>query len=57
MAFVSALMDGALGAMHTASRAVRTSGVLTSPLASVTSREKVVWDWPDPVDRMIEELV
>ncbi len=33
----------------------RTSGVVT-PLAGIKSREKVVWDWPDSVDRMIEEL-
>jgi hypothetical protein len=27
-----------------------------SPLASVKSREKVVWDWPDAADRLIEDL-
>jgi len=33
----------------------RTSGVM-SPLAGMRSREKVVWDWPDASDRLIEEL-
>jgi hypothetical protein len=27
-----------------------------SSLSGIRSREKMVWDWPDMVDRMIEEL-
>jgi len=56
LAFVSALMEGAIGAAQRQSRDVRTSGVLTSPLGGLRSYEKVVWDWPEPGDRMIEEL-
>jgi chromosomal replication initiation ATPase DnaA len=56
LAFVSALMEGAIGAAQRQSRDVRTSGVLTSPLGGLKSYEKVVWDWPEPGDRMLEEL-
>ena len=34
---------------------MRTSGLL-SPTGSLRSREKMVWDWPDIADRLIEEL-
>ncbi len=34
----------------------RTSGLVVSSLGGVRSREKMVWDWPDPADRVIEEL-
>ncbi len=34
---------------------IQTSGVWT-PLSGIRSEEKVVWRWPDPVERMIEEL-
>lgn len=33
----------------------RTSGLL-SPAGSLRSREKLVWDWPDIADRLIEEV-
>ncbi len=36
--------------------AVRTSGVVVSPSGGVQSREKMVWYWPDPSERLIEEL-
>ncbi len=35
---------------------MRTSGVIISPLGGVKSREKMVWSWPDPGERLIEEL-
>jgi chromosomal replication initiation ATPase DnaA len=35
---------------------VRTSGVALTPAAVARSREKLVWDWPDPADRLIEEV-
>jgi hypothetical protein len=35
---------------------VRTSGILATPLATIRSREKVVWRWPEAGDRLIEEL-
>jgi chromosomal replication initiator protein len=34
---------------------MRTSGLL-SPTGNLRSREKMVWDWPDIADRLIEEL-
>ncbi|HXI21375.1 MAG TPA: DnaA/Hda family protein, partial [Gemmatimonadales bacterium] len=36
------------------SSGVRTSGLL-SPTGSLRSREKMVWDWPDIADRLIED--
>jgi chromosomal replication initiator protein len=33
----------------------RTSGLL-SPTGGLRSREKVVWDWPDVADRLIEDI-
>jgi chromosomal replication initiator protein DnaA len=35
---------------------VRTSGLVVSSLSGIRSREKMVWEWPDMVDRMIEDL-
>jgi len=49
------ILEGAPTASPRRSTGARTSGVVT-PLAGLKSREKVVWDWPDSVDRMIEEL-
>jgi chromosomal replication initiator protein DnaA len=34
----------------------RTSGLVVSSLGGIKSREKVVWDWIDVADRMIEEF-
>ena len=34
----------------------RTSGLVVSSLGGVKSREKMVWDWIDVADRMIEEF-
>lgn len=48
------LLEGAPAAPARRASAGRTSGVVT-PLASVRSREKVVWDWPDVADRLIED--
>lgn len=36
--------------------APRPGGLVVSSLSGVRSREKMAWDWPDPVDRMIEDL-
>jgi chromosomal replication initiator protein len=56
LAFVSALLEGAAPVRQRTSMGVRTSGILLSPIGHVRSREKVVWDWPDPAQRMIEEF-
>jgi hypothetical protein len=34
----------------------RTSGIVVSSLGGVKSREKMVWDWPDVAERLVEEL-
>ena len=34
----------------------RTSGIVVSSLGGIRSREKMAWDWPDPMDRIVEEL-
>jgi hypothetical protein len=31
------------------------SGVVSLPAASVRSREKMIWEWPDFSDRIIED--
>ncbi|MCI0408105.1 MAG: DnaA/Hda family protein, partial [Acidobacteria bacterium] len=38
------------------STGMRTSGVVVPPGGGVRSREKMVWDWPDIGDRLIEDL-
>lgn len=35
--------------------APRTSGLVVSSAGGVRSREKMVWDWPAPADRILEE--
>ncbi len=35
---------------------LRTSGIVVSSAGGVRSREKMVWDWPAPADRVLEEL-
>ena len=34
----------------------RTSGIVVSSAGGVRSREKMVWEWPVPADRMLEDL-
>ncbi len=34
----------------------RTSGIVVSSAGGIRSREKMVWDWPAPADRVIEDL-
>ncbi len=38
------------------STGLRTSGIVVSSLGGVKSREKMVWEWTDPADRVIEEF-
>jgi len=39
-----------------ASSAGRTSDGMSAPPGALKSREKIVWDWPDMAERVIEEL-
>jgi hypothetical protein len=50
------LIEGALPTRADGSRSIRTSGVTSAP-GLIHSTDKVVWRWPDPVERIIEELV
>jgi chromosomal replication initiator protein len=34
----------------------RTSGIVVSSAGGIRSREKMVWDWPEPSDRVLEEM-
>jgi len=50
------LVEGVASESAVPSRGVRTSGVVVTPASSVRSPEKVIWIWPDPSERLIEEL-
>ncbi len=50
------MVEGAAPARPRVSAPVRTSGIMISPSGGVKSREKMVWFWPDPAQRVIEEM-
>ncbi len=50
------LLEGVAPRAQRASVTVRTSGLVASPVGAVKSREKFVWRWPDPAERLVEEL-
>lgn len=53
------VLEGAPPPATTSSRrtaGLRTSGIVVSSAGGIRSREKMVWDWPAPADRVIEEL-
>jgi len=50
------LIEGAAPKTPRPSARMRTSGVVISPSGGVKSREKMIWNWPDPAERLIEEL-
>jgi chromosomal replication initiation ATPase DnaA len=50
------LIEGVLPSTRRSTAGARTSGVVIAPSGSVRSPEKMIWIWPDPADRMIEEL-
>jgi hypothetical protein len=50
------MIEGALPTRDDGSRSIRTSGVTSAP-GLIHSTDKVIWRWPDPVERIIEELV
>jgi len=51
-----AVLEGHEREPNRKSGALRTSGLVVSSLGGIRSREKMVWDWPAPADRLIEEL-
>ncbi len=50
------MVEGAAPPRPRVSTGVRTSGIMISPSGGVRSREKMVWFWPDPAQRVIEEM-
>jgi chromosomal replication initiator protein len=51
------LTQGIAAPMRRSSSKARSSGVLTSPTGGIRSSEKIVWSWPIPEERLIEEFV
>ena len=50
------LIEGTVSESPRRTPGVRTSGVMVTPASSVRSVEKMIWTWPDPGERLIEEL-
>jgi chromosomal replication initiator protein len=50
------VLEGQVAPEIRRSGGVRTSGLVVSSLGGIKSREKMVWDWADVGDRLIEEL-
>jgi chromosomal replication initiation ATPase DnaA len=50
------MIEGAFPKARHSSAKMRTSGVLIAPTGGVKSREKMIWNWPDPAERLIEEF-
>ncbi len=50
------LLEGATPPAARPSVALRTSGLVASPVGIVKSHEKFVWSWPNPADRLVEDL-
>jgi len=55
-AFARSQLEGAPARPSQAVQGLRLSGVYLTPQAVVKSREKLVWQWPEPNDRLIEEM-
>jgi chromosomal replication initiator protein len=49
------VLEGPPATPTRASGGLRPGGLIVSSLGGIRSREKMAWDWPDPVDRMIED--
>ncbi|HEY6808520.1 MAG TPA: DnaA/Hda family protein, partial [Gemmatimonadales bacterium] len=50
------VLEGQVPAERRRTAGFRTSGIVVSNAGGVRSREKMVWDWPDVTDRLIEDL-
>jgi len=50
------VLEGGTAAERRRTVGFRTSGIVVSSAGGVRSREKIVWDWAAPADRLIEEL-
>ncbi|MGH9261124.1 MAG: DnaA ATPase domain-containing protein, partial [Acidimicrobiales bacterium] len=49
------ILEGDGGQARSRSAGFRTSGIVVSSAGGVRSREKMVWDWPDITERVIDE--
>ena len=56
VAFARGVLEGNAAPEQRLTSGVRTSGIMATPVAAISSREKVVWRWPDTGERLIEEL-
>lgn len=54
-AFAREILEGSGGETRR-SRRSRASGVIVSPAGGIRSEEKVVWQWPDLSDQLVEKL-
>ena len=52
-AFAREVLEGRASGRR--SQGLRTSGIVVSSAGGVRSREKMVWEWPDPADRLLED--
>ncbi len=50
------VLEGGTAAERRRTVGFRTSGIVVSSAGGVRSREKIVWDWASPGDRVIEDL-
>ena len=50
------ILEGGTAAERRRTVGFRTSGIVVSSAGGVRSREKIVWDWAAPSDRLIEDL-
>jgi chromosomal replication initiation ATPase DnaA len=55
-AFARQVLEGATPARRRSSLGVRASGIMVSPGVGVRSPEKMIWNWPELSDRIIEEI-
>jgi chromosomal replication initiation ATPase DnaA len=55
-AFAREQLEGEANRQARPSVGVRLSGIQLSPQVMVKSHEKLVWQWPEPNDRLIEEM-
>jgi chromosomal replication initiator protein DnaA len=49
------VLEGEAGQARQRASGFRTSGIVVSTAGGVRSREKMVWDWPDITERVIED--
>jgi chromosomal replication initiation ATPase DnaA len=50
------LLEGVPARPSRRSGGQRVSGVIALPAGTVRSREKMIWEWPDAGDRIVEDL-